>query len=93
MISWRDGALHSLNEAESKILLGSLSNEQSFSSGFVVTVKSIMDHDAFNNRAATIMVPRESSIEPCRDDGIAEGGNEAREVEDAEKENLLSDKG
>jgi hypothetical protein len=70
-----------------------LNNEQNFSSGFVAAIKSTMDHDAFNDRAAIIKDPKESSIEPCRDDCAAEGGNEAREVEDAEKENLSSDKG
>jgi hypothetical protein len=51
-----------------------------------------MDHEAFNDRAATIKDPKKSSNEPCRDDCAPEGGDEARE-EDSEKENLLSERG
>jgi hypothetical protein len=87
--------LHSLDEARSKVsqVHGLLNNEQNLSSSVVAPIKSIMDHDASNDPAATIKDPKESSIEPCRDNCAAEGGDEAREVEDAEKENLLSGKG
>lgn len=52
-----------------------------------------MEHDDFNDRAITIKGLKESSIEPCLDDCEAEAGDEAEEVGDTEKEDLLSDKG
>jgi hypothetical protein len=53
----------------------------------------MMEHDAFNDRAMITKDLNESNIEPCPDDAGAEAEDETGEVEDAEKEDLLSDKG